>query len=177
MRIGVYPGSFDPATYGHLDIIIRGAKLVDHLIVGVLNNSQKSPLFSTEERVKILQELTFDLNNIEVKSFSGLLVDFVKEQNASVIIRGFRAISDFEYEIQLAQTNYSLDSNIETIFLVTRNEYSFLSSSIVKEVARYNGDTSKMVPPLVVHYLNKKNEELKQIVDRKINAIGGELSE
>ncbi|PKM50780.1 MAG: pantetheine-phosphate adenylyltransferase [Firmicutes bacterium HGW-Firmicutes-7] len=174
MRIGVYPGSFDPATYGHLDIIIRSAKLVDHLIVGVLNNVQKSPLFTTEERVKILQELTYDLDNVEVQSFKGLLVDFVKMQNASVIIRGFRAISDYEYEIQLAQTNYSLDSNIETMFLVTKNEYSFLSSSIVKEVARYGGNTSKMVPPLVVRYLNEKNIELNLEENIKINTLGGE---
>lgn len=160
MRIGVYPGSFDPTTYGHLDIILRSSKIVDHLIVGVLNNSHKRPLFTTEERVKILQELTYDMDNVEVKQFSGLLVDFVKQNNANVIIRGFRAISDYEYEIQLAQTNYSLSGDIETIFLVTRNEYSFLSSSIVKEVAMYGGDVSKMVPSLVGHYLAEKYKEL-----------------
>lgn len=160
MRIGVYPGSFDPATYGHLDIILRSSKLVDHLIVGVLNNSQKRPLFSTEERVKILQELTCDIDNVKVKHFSGLLVDFVKENHANVIIRGFRAISDYEYEIQLAHTNYSLADDIETIFLVTRNEYSFLSSSIVKEVASFGGDVSKMVPSLVGHYLAEKYKEV-----------------
>lgn len=156
MRIGVYPGSFDPATYGHFDIIQRGSKIVDKLIVAVLNNSQKEPLLTTQERLKLLRDLTKDLPNVEVDSFSGLLVDYVKEKEASIIIRGFRAVSDFEYEIQLAQTNYSLCEDIETIFLVTRTEYSYLSSSIVKEVARYNGDISKMVPPLVEAFMNIK---------------------
>lgn len=156
MRIGVYPGSFDPTTYGHLDIIQRSSKIVDRLIVGVLNNSQKTPLFSVEERINILKELVSDIDNVEVDSFSGLLVDYAKHKNASLIIRGFRAISDYEYEIQLSQTNYSLCNEIETIVLVTRNEYSFLSSSIVKEIAMYGGDVSKMVPPIVVEYLNKK---------------------
>lgn len=156
MRIGVYPGSFDPTTYGHLDIIHRSSKIVDHLIVGVLNNSQKTPLFSVEERITLLKELTSDLSNVEVDSFSGLLVDYAKNKGASLIIRGFRAISDYEYEIQLSQTNYSLCSEIDTIVLVTRNEYSFLSSSIVKEIAMYGGDVSKMVPPIVVEYLKKK---------------------
>ncbi|MBC7960984.1 MAG: pantetheine-phosphate adenylyltransferase [Vallitaleaceae bacterium] len=157
MRIGVYPGSFDPATYGHLDIIQRSSKLVDKLIVGVLKNSQKVPFFTTLERVNLLQELTAGFGNVVVESFTGLLIDYARESNAAVIIRGFRAVSDFEYEIQLAQTNYSLCEDVETIFLSTRNEFSFLSSSIVKEVAKYGGDISKMVPPLVVEYLKRKH--------------------
>lgn len=156
MRIGVYPGSFDPATYGHLDIIQRSSKTVDKLIVAVLNNSQKEPLLTTDERIKLLKELTADLPNVEIDSFMGLLVDYAIEKDATVIIRGFRAVSDFEFEIQLAQTNYILCDDIETIFLVTRNEYSFLSSSIVKEVARYNGDISKMVPPIVEAFMTQK---------------------
>ncbi len=156
MRIGVYPGSFDPATNGHLDIITRSSKLVDHLIVGVLKNGQKTPLFSTEERVKLLKEVTKEIDNVEIECFSGLLVDFVRGKKADVIIRGFRAISDYEYEIQLAQTNHSLAEDIETIFLVTRNEFSFLSSSIVKEVAKFGGDVSKLVPTVVGDSLYEK---------------------
>lgn len=160
MKIGVYPGSFDPVTNGHLDIIQRSAKIFDKLIVGVLNNNHKKPMFTIDERVMLLEKLTNDMDNVIVDTFSGLLVDFVESYNANVIIRGFRAVSDFEYEIQLAQTNYNLNDNIETIFLVTRNEYSFLSSSIVKEVARYKGDISNMVPPLIADYLyNKFNEQ------------------
>lgn len=156
MKIGVYPGSFDPATNGHIDIVTRASKIVDKLVVGVLNNSQKNPLFTTKERVEILEELTAELDNVVVEAFSGLTVDFVKKQGASIIIRGFRAVSDFEYELQLAQTNHSLCCDVETIFLVSRNEYSYLSSSIVKEVAKYEGDISNMVPPLVASYLDEK---------------------
>lgn len=156
MRIAVYPGSFDPATNGHLDIIKRSAKLVDKLIVGVLKNNAKQPLFSVDERVELLKKLTKDMDNVEIDSFSGLLVDFLKKKNATIIVRGFRAVSDFEYELQIAQTNYSLDNNIETICLITRVEYSFLSASIVKEVAMYGGDISKMVPRETANYLNKK---------------------
>ncbi|NDL66877.1 pantetheine-phosphate adenylyltransferase [Anaerotalea alkaliphila] len=159
MRTGVYPGSFDPATNGHMDIIRRSAQLVDHLIVGVLNNSQKNPLLDLEERVGLLRELTADLGNVSVDSFSGLLVDFVSKKNANIIIRGFRAISDFEYELQLAQTNYSLCPNTETIFLVSRNEFSYLSSTIVKEVARYHGNVGNMVPRQVQDILMDKFKE------------------
>lgn len=156
MKIGVYPGSFDPTTNGHLDIIKRSAKLVDKLIVGVLHNSAKQPLFSIDERVELLQKLTKEMDNVEVSTFSGLLVDFLKEKGANIIIRGFRAVSDFEYELQIAQTNYSLDSNIETICLITRAEYSFLSASIVKEIAKYGGDINKMVPKETIEYIKKK---------------------
>lgn len=158
MKIGVYPGSFDPVTYGHIDIIKRSSKLVDKLIVGILDNSLKTPLFSLEEKMEMLTEVTKDIENIEIESFSGLLVDYVNEKGADIIIRGLRAISDYDYEIQLAQTNYSLCKDIETIFLITRNEFSFLSSSIVKEVARFGGDTSKMVAPIAAKYLKAKFE-------------------
>ncbi len=156
MKIGVYPGSFDPATLGHLDIIKRSAKLVDKLIVGVLHNSAKNPLFTIDERVSLLRELTIDMENVEVESFSGLLVDFLKKKNAEIIVRGFRAVSDFEYELQMAQTNYSLDNSVETICLITRVEYSFLSASVVKEVARYGGDISNMVPEKTIEYMKRK---------------------
>ncbi len=156
MKTGVYPGSFDPATLGHLDIIKRSAKLVDKLIVGVLHNSAKNPLFTIEERVNLLRELTVDMENVEVDSFSGLLVDFLKKKNAEIIVRGFRAVSDFEYELQIAQTNYSLDNSVETICLITRVEYSFLSASVVKEVARYGGDIRNMVPEKTIEYMKRK---------------------
>lgn len=156
MRIGVYPGSFDPITNGHMDIIRRASLLVDHLIVGVLNNSQKNPTLSVEERVELINELTKDLGNVTANHFSGLLVEFVNHVNANVIIRGFRAISDFEYEMQLAQTNFMLDPEIETVFLVARNEFSYISSTMVKEVAKYHGDISKMVPQKTQKILEDK---------------------
>jgi pantetheine-phosphate adenylyltransferase len=156
MRTAVYPGSFDPVTLGHLNIIERSAKLVDKLIVGVLNNSNKSPLFSVDERVNMLMEVTSNIKNVEIKAFEGLTVDFLKKEHATVVIRGLRAISDFEYELQIAQTNHNLDPNIDTIFLATNVEFSYLSSSIVKEVARYGGDVGQLVPTEIVHLLQKK---------------------
>jgi len=161
MKIAVYPGSFDPATNGHLDIIRRSAKQVDHLIVGVLNNDKKKGLFTKDERVELLKKLTADIEHIEILSFEGLLVDFMEKVSADVIIRGFRAVSDFEFEIQLAQTNYSLNPEIETILLVTRNEYSFLSSNVVREVAKYGGDVSKMVHPITEKLLKEKYNDLE----------------
>lgn len=161
MKTAVYPGSFDPATKGHLDIIKRSAKQVDHLIVGVLSNINKKSLFTVEERVKHLRDLTKVLGNVEVKSFSGLLVDFMAQEEAEVIIRGFRAVSDFEFEIQLAQTNHSLNPDIETIFFVTKNEFSFLSSSMVREIAGFGGDVSQMVHPLTVELLKEKYDKLE----------------
>lgn len=161
MTVGIYPGSFDPTTNGHLDLIIRASSLVDHLVVGVLNNSMKTPLFTIEERVQMLEELTKDMENVSVEAFSGLLVDFMSQKKAYVIIRGLRAISDYDYELQLAQTNYSLNNDIETIFLCTKNEYSFLSSSIVKEVARYGGKVSHLVPQVSVNALLDKFDNNK----------------
>ena len=156
MRIGVYPGTFDPITNGHLDIIKRSAKMFDKLVVGVLANNSKTPLFSAEERVNMLQEATSHLDNVEVMSFKGLLVDFVQETNASVVVRGLRAITDFEYELQMAQTNHVLKDDMDTIFLTTSLKYSYLSSSTVKEVARWGGDISEFVPPNVVEKVRDK---------------------
>ena len=146
MTRAIYPGSFDPVTFGHLDIIKRSANLFDELIVGVLNNTSKSPLFSVEERVNMLKEATRDIPNIKVTSFSGLLVDFVKETEAYVVVRGLRAITDFEYELQLAQTNHVLNPNVDTMFLTAKLDYLYLSSTIVREVAAFGGDISKFVP-------------------------------
>ena len=156
MAIAVYPGSFDPVTLGHLDIIERSAHMMDHLIVGVLQNNSKTPLFSVEERVKMLEDVTSYLPNVEVRAFGGLLVDFVHRCQADVIVRGLRAITDFEYELQMAQTNHKLEPSVETVFLTTSLEYSYLSSTIVKEVAFYHGDISKFVPDVVRERIREK---------------------
>ena len=156
MKRAIYPGSFDPVTNGHVDIILRSSKIVDRLIVGVLNNSAKKSLFSVEERVSMLKELTKDLPNVEVTSFDGLLVDYMREIDASIIVRGLRAVTDFEYELQIAQTNHIENTDIETIFLTTNLQYSYLSSTIVKEVASYGGDISKFVPEQFVDRIYEK---------------------
>lgn len=156
MSIAIYPGSFDPVTLGHLDIIERAAKIGDELIVAVLMNGSKFPLFSVEERVRMLKEVTRHIDNVRVMSFSGLLVDFAKECNANIIIRGLRAITDFEYELQMAQTNHILNDKIDTVFLTSNLEYSYLSSSTVKEVASFGGDISKFVPEYVIDRIYKK---------------------
>ena len=160
MSIAIYPGSFDPVTNGHIDIIERAAKISDRLIVAVLMNGSKSPLFSVEERVNMLREVTKHISNVEVMSFSGLLVDFAKELDANLIVRGLRAITDFEYELQMAQTNHILNQQVDTIFLTSNLEYSYLSSSTVKEVACLGGDVSKFVPKYVVHQINKKYDRI-----------------
>ena len=146
MRRAVYPGSFDPVTFGHLDIIERSAKMVDELVVGVLHNSAKNSLFSLEERVNMIREMTKDIPNVRVESFDGLLVDYMSQIGANIIIRGLRAVTDFEYELQLAQINHVQNEEIETVFLITNLKYSYLSSTIVKEIASYGGDISKFVP-------------------------------
>ncbi|MFO1445785.1 pantetheine-phosphate adenylyltransferase [Bacillus sp. Bva_UNVM-123] len=154
--IAVCPGSFDPVTYGHLDIIKRGAKIFNEVHVVVLNNSSKHPLFTVEERVALIKEVTQDIPNVTVDSFQGLLVDYAKSVNAHAIIRGLRAVSDFEYEMQITSMNRVLNDNIETFFIMTKNQYSFLSSSIVKEVAKYNGNVSELVPQIVENALINK---------------------
>ncbi len=159
MRTAIYPGSFDPVTFGHLDIIQRASHVMDHLIVGVLNNNSKSPLFSVEERVKMLKEVTAHLPNVEVQSFGGLLVDFAVQSKASVIIRGLRAITDFEYELQMSQTNRKIAPNVDTIFFTTNLKYAYLSSSIVKEVAMFGGNIDEFVPPMIAQYVRDKFEQ------------------
>ena len=153
----VYPGSFDPVTFGHLDIIQRASKVVDELIIGVIvNKAKKSPLFTLEERVSMLKEATKEYPNVTVKMFDGMTIDFARENEARLIIRGLRAVTDFESEMQIAQTNHSLDSNIDTMFFTTSLEYSFLSSTVVKEVASYGRDTSKFVPEVVQKAFQEK---------------------
>ncbi len=156
MKVGIYPGSFDPITLGHLDIITRATKVVDKLIIGVLNNSAKNSLFTPEERVALIREVTKDIPNIEVDSFSGLLVDYAKMRKADVIVRGLRAVTDFEYELQIAQANHKANPEVDTIFFTTKVEYSYISSSIAKEFAFYGSDVSQIVPPLVIEKLNEK---------------------
>lgn len=155
-RIAVYPGSFDPVTYGHLDIIQRAAKQFDELIVAVLNNPSKRPLFSVEERKQLLMEVTKEIANVQVDSFRDLLVNYMHVKKAHVIIRGLRAISDFESELQMASINQKLNSQIETFFIMTNPEYSFLSSSIVREIASFHGPVSELVPHVVEEALRKK---------------------
>ncbi len=159
----IYPGSFDPVTYGHLDIIKRSADIVDELIVGVLYNKAKIPLFSVEERVKMLGEATKDLDNVKIVPFEGLLIDFAEQMDAKVIVRGLRAITDFEYELQMAQTNRKLSPNVETLFMTTSLEYSYLSSSTVREVASFEGDISQFVPEFVAKQVTDKMKEKRRV--------------
>jgi len=163
MLRAIYPGSFDPVTLGHLDIIKRSASMVDELIVGVLNNKAKSPLFSVEERVTMLDEVTKELPNVKVIPFAGLLVDFARQTESKMIIRGLRAITDFEYELQMSQMNRKLEENVETVFLTTNLEYSYLSSSMVKEVATFGGDISQLVPALVADKVLEKMKEKRRV--------------
>ena len=156
MKKAIYPGSFDPLTLGHMDIIERSAKIVDELVVGVLNNSAKNSLFSLEERVSMIKEMTEHLPNVMVASFDGLLVDYMKEIDATIIIRGLRAVTDFEYELQMSQTNHKLEPQVETMFLTTSLEYSYLSSTIVREVAAFGGDISRFVPEAVINRIKEK---------------------
>lgn len=154
--IAVCPGSFDPITYGHIDILRRAAKVFDQVYVAVLNNSSKKPLFNVDERRQLIEEVTKTIPNVKVDTFQGLLVDYAESKNANAIIRGLRAVSDFEYEMQLTSMNRVLNERIETFFIMTNSQYSFLSSSIVKEVAKYNGDISELVPPQVEEALKQK---------------------
>ena len=159
MLRAIYPGSFDPVTYGHIDIMRRSCKIVDELIVGVLSNKAKIPLFSVEERVKMLKEVTKDLPNVRIIPFDGLLVDFAERMDADMVIRGLRAITDFEYELQMSQTNHKLSPNVETMFLTTSIEYSYLSSTTVREIAPFGGDVTQFVPQAVAVELEKKMKD------------------
>ena len=163
MSIAVYPGSFDPVTLGHLDIIEWTARIMDRVIIGVLNNNSKTPLFSVEERVNMLRSVTAHITNVEVQSFDGLLVDFVRKNGANVIVRGLRAITDFEYELQLSQTNRIIAPEIDTLFLTTNLKYSYLSSSIVKEIAEYEGDISEFLHPVIAARVREKLEERRRL--------------
>ena len=163
MLRAIYPGSFDPVTLGHLDIIRRSASFADELIVGILNNKAKTPLFSVGERVRMLEEVTKDFPNVKIIPFEGLLVEFAKQMDAKVIVRGLRAITDFEYELQMSQTNQKIEPEIETLFLTTSLEFSFLSSTTVKEVASFGGDITQFVPEVIVKKIKEKIEERKGV--------------
>ncbi len=156
MNIAVYPGSFDPVTNGHLDIIQRGSKVFDKLIVAILNNGGKNPLFTVDERKRHLIEVTQAFPNVEIDSFDNLLVEYIRSKNSRVIIRGLRAVSDFEYELQMASINHKLSTEIETFFMMTNPQYSYLSSSIVKEIAKYHAPVRDLVPEIVDNALRSK---------------------
>jgi pantetheine-phosphate adenylyltransferase len=156
MRRAIYPGSFDPVTNGHLDIIERARKLFDEVIVAVAHNDEKQPLLSLEERLDLLRETAGKIDNVRIAQFKGLLVEFARAEKAGAVIRGLRAVSDFEFEFQMALMNRKLDAGVETIFLMPKEEYTYLSSRIVKEIARLGGDVSGFVPPAVASTLSKK---------------------
>lgn len=168
MKSAIYPGSFDPMTLGHLDVINRASKMFDNLIVSVLDNKTKNPLFSVEERVSILKEATKDLPNVTVDSFNGLLIDYAKQKDIHISVRGLRAITDFEYELQIAQTNRKLSNGeLDTVFLTTSLEYAYLSSSSVKEIAAFDGDISQCVPDFVAKLVYEKMKAVKNQLDFK----------
>lgn len=161
MRTAIYPGSFDPITNGHLDIIKRSAKVFDEVVVLVLVNPNKKGMFTISERVRLIESVVETIDNVKVQSYSGLLVDYMKEQNARVIIKGLRAISDFEYEFQMALMNNKLDPNVETFFMMTRAEYSYLSSSSIKQVAAFGGSIKDLVPDEIIDEVLLKSKTLK----------------
>jgi len=155
-KLAICPGSFDPITNGHLDIIQRGSKIFDEVIVAIFNNQSKTPLFTVEERIYLIEQSTKEIPNVSVDVSDGLLVDYASEQKAHAILRGLRAVSDFEFEMQITSMNKKLEPEIETFFMMTNNQYSFLSSSIVKEVAKYKGNICDLVPEVVKEALQEK---------------------
>ena len=161
MTRGIYPGTFDPITYGHLDIINRASKVVDELIIGVLNNYTKDTLFSREERVEMIKDIVDDMPGVKVTSYNGLLINFAKEEKADFVIRGIRAITDFEYELQMSQTNRIISPDIDTLFFTTSLEYAYLSSSTVREVALFDGDISHFVPGCIEKKVKEKMLQVK----------------
>jgi pantetheine-phosphate adenylyltransferase len=156
MRTAIYPGTFDPITYGHLDVIERACEIFDKVIVAVACSSAKEPLFTGDERVAMIRDVVRKLRNVEVDSFHGLLVDYAQKKKAIAIVRGLRAVSDFEYEFQMALTNRKLNDDVTTIFLMPHEKYTYLNSSLVREIARFDGDVSRFVPPSVKRLLDKK---------------------
>lgn len=159
MKIAIYPGSFDPITKGHLDVLKTGTEIFDKVIIAVAYNSEKNGFLSVEERVQLIKASVKDLENVEVDSFQGLTIDYAKQKGAQILLRGLRAVSDFEYEMQLSQTNSALSCDVKTVFLITKPKYNFISSSTIKEVFLNNGDISKFVPQPVCEYLNKRKLE------------------
>jgi pantetheine-phosphate adenylyltransferase len=158
MKIAIYPGTFDPVTNGHLDILERALKLFDRVIITVALNTTKNPFFTEEERLNLLRNATKRFKNVEIDSFQGLLVDYVRQRKAIVVVRGLRAMTDFEYELQMALMNRKLDEKMETVFLMPTEKYTYLSSNVVREIARLGGDVSKLVPPAVLKALQQKNK-------------------
>lgn len=159
-KTAVYPGTFDPITHGHTDLIHRAARMFDHVIVAIAHNPEKSPLFSVQERIDLANHVLVGIEGIDIIAFSGLLIDFARDSNAGVVLRGLRAVSDFEYEFQLASMNRKLDSEIETVFLTPSESYTFVSASLVKEIARYGGDVSEFVHPKVYSALLNKYSQV-----------------
>lgn len=160
MKIAVYPGSFDPVTKGHLDIIRRASKTFDKVYVAILTNSSKTPTFTLEKRLDWLKRCTSDIENVEIDSFSGLLVNYMSEKQANIIIKGLRAVSDFEYEFQMALMNRKLNPEVETLFMMTNGKYSYLSSSIVKEIARHKASLDGLVPEFMI-------DEISELIEKK----------